>query len=408
MVPGPAHPSMKVLQCHNVYQQAGGEDTVVSDERRLLESRGHKVIAYTRHNDEVSQTPKIRLAAGTVWSRRAAREVTDLIARERPDIAHFHNTLPLMSPSVYSAARKAGVPVVQTLHNYRLLCPKATFFRDNQICQKCLTKKVKWPAIRHACYRDSVSASATITAMLTVHGVRGTYRRDVDAYIACSTFTREQMVKGGLPEDRIHYKPNFEPADPGVGAGDGGYALYLGRLSPEKGVEVLVDAWRRLPGRRLEVIGRGPQQDLVDTLVGERPGDVVRHHWVETDELNRLLSGASLLILPSMNFEGFPKVIVEAFARGLPVVASNVGAMAAVIRDGDNGRLAEYGDPADFARVIAETLDDSAGLARLRANARRDFEDHYTADTNYDTLMDVYTAAAEHYTQTTGRRAAAN
>ncbi|MEE9403823.1 MAG: glycosyltransferase family 4 protein [Algisphaera sp.] len=394
---------MKILQCHNVYQQVGGEDSVVADERRMLESHGHTVVQYTRHNDEVEKLSKLRLAAGTVWSRRTVREITELIARESPDIAHFHNTLPLMSPAVYSAAHRAGIPTVQTLHNYRFLCPKATFFRDDQLCEKCLPKRVKWPAIQHACYRDDRLASATVTAMLTIHGMRGTYHRDVDAYIACSPFTRDKMIEGGLPADRIHYKPNFEPSIPQVGRGDGGYALYLGRLSPEKGVTVLVDTWRRLPGRRLEVIGRGPQQDLVDALAAERPNDVVRHHWVDDDELNRLLSGAALLVLPSMNYEGFPKVIVESFARGLPVVASNVGAMAAVIRDGENGRLARFGDAEDFARVIAQTLDDPAGLAQMRINARRDFEENYTADINHDLLMQVYDAAAQRFAQTRGK-----
>ncbi|MEM1110143.1 MAG: glycosyltransferase, partial [Planctomycetota bacterium] len=158
---------MKILQCHNLYQLAGGEDSVFKDERELLESRGHEVVQYILHNDAVNDVSKLRLAAGTVWSRKSAGELRELVRREKPDVAHFHNTLPLMSPSSYHAVRSEGVPVVQTLHNYRLLCPKATFFRDNHICEECLHKRVKLPAIKHGCYRDSRAATAAVTAMLT-------------------------------------------------------------------------------------------------------------------------------------------------------------------------------------------------------------------------------------------------
>ncbi|MEL7088705.1 MAG: glycosyltransferase, partial [Planctomycetota bacterium] len=293
---------MKILQCHNLYQLPGGEDRVVEDERALLESRGHTVVTHTMHNDRVGDFSKLRLAAGTVWSRAAAREIRDLVRREKPDIAHFHNTLPLMSPSCYYAARAEGAAVVQTLHNYRLLCPKATFFRDNQICEDCLHKKIKWPAIKHGCYRDSRAASAAITTMLTVHGVAGTYRKAIDAYIACSEFTREKMIEGGYPGGRIHYKPNFVPEDPGVGTNAGGYPMYLGRLSPDKGIATLVDAWDRLPDTPLQVVGKGPVEDLVAGLVG-RHAHVKHESWVSQPRLGQLLGEAAFLILPTMNYE---------------------------------------------------------------------------------------------------------
>ena len=385
---------MKVLQCHNRYQMHGGEDGVVADERRLLESRGHSVVPFELHNDDVAELSKPRLAAGTIWSRSSAGKLRSLCRSERPDVAHFHNTVPLMSPSSYYAVRGEGVPVVQTLHNYRLLCPKATFFRDGKLCEKCLGKRVPWPAVRHACYRDDRAASATLTAMLTVHRSYGTYRNRVDAYICCSDFTRQKMIAGGLPVDRLHVKPNFVFDDPGPGSGAGGYVLYLGRLSREKGVSVLAEAWRQLQDVPLEVIGRGPEQDTIDRLIDEGH-PVRRHHWVEDDRLRELMAGAAVLVLPSVNYEGFPRVIVEAYSHGLPVIATGIGAMAEVVEDRCTGRHFRYADPTDLARVVRETLGNPRPLQQMREAARRAFVERYTDETNYRQLMSIYQAAAE-------------
>jgi len=389
---------MKILQCHNLYQLAGGEDSVVNDERALLESRGHEVVQYVLHNDAVDDVSRLRLAAGTIWSRKSAKALRELVRREKPDIAHFHNTLPLMSPSSYHAVRAEGVAVVQTLHNYRLLCPKATFFRDNQICEDCLHKKVKWPAIKHGCYRDSRSASAAVTAMLTVHGVIGTYRKAIDAYIACSEFTRSKMIEGGYPGDRIHYKPNFIAEDPGVGSGDGGYAMYLGRLSPDKGIEVLVKAWDQLDEVPLQIVGKGPVGEQVTALADRH--DLVTHHtWLTFEELGKILGKASFLVLPTMNYEGFPRVIVEAYGHGVPVVASDIGAMGRVVVDGETGRHVKYGDAEDLARVVRELMNDPEQLQRLRRGARLAYEQSYTADINYATMISIYQKARDRFDQ---------
>lgn len=389
---------MKILQCHNLYQLAGGEDSVVKDERELLEAHGHEVVSYVLHNDAVDDMSRLRLAAGTIWSRKSARELRELVRREKPDIAHFHNTLPLMSPSAYHAVRAEGAAVVQTLHNYRLLCPKATFFRDNKTCEECLHKKVKWPAIKHGCYRDSRAASTAVAAMLTVHGTLGTYRKQIDAYIACSTFTRDKMIEGGYPGDRIHYKPNFLAADPGLGAGDGGYAMYLGRLSPEKGIEVLVKAWDQLDDVPLKVVGKGPLQDQIESLAS-RHDNVTHRDWVTFPELGQILSRAAFLVLPTMNYEGFPRVIVEAYAHGVPVVATNFGAMGRVVVDGETGRHIDYGDAEGLARVSQELLNDTEQLQRLRQGARAAYERSYTADINYQTMISIYRQARERFEQ---------
>ncbi len=392
---GPRVPAlaMKILQCHNLYQLPGGEDSVARDERTMLEGRGHGVIVYNRHNDDVPGLGKLSLAARTVWNRRTTRDLTEIIRRERPDVAHFHNTMALISPSGYYACRAAGVPVVQTLHNYRFLCPKSTFFRDDRVCEDCLHKRVKWPSVAHACYRGSRSASAVLTVMSAVHHTLGTYQRQVDAYIACSEFTRDKMIEGGFPGDRIFYKPNFVTPDPGVGSGAGGYALYLGRLVTDKGIGVLAEAWGRIGGDvPLRVIGKGPAEPLIADLIRRQPS--VRHDpWVGQPRLGELLGDAAFLVLPTLNYEGLPRVIVEAYAMGVPVIASNLGAMSRVIDDGVTGRHVKYNDSADLERVVRELHASPDTLAAMRRNARHAYETLYTAERNYATLMDVYAAA---------------
>lgn len=386
-----------MLQVHNLYQLPGGEDRVVEDERALLESRGHRVFTHVVHNDAVQGHGKLALAARSVWSRTSAAALRALCREHRPDVAHFHNTLPLVSPSGYYAVRREGAAVVQTLHNYRLLCPVATCYRDGSICEDCVGKPVKWPAVKHGCYRGSRAASAAVAGVLAVHGALGTYRREVDAYIACSDFMREKMIEGGIAAERIVTKPNFVPDDPGAGDGSGGYALYLGRLVEDKGLGVLIEAWERLAASggevpALRVVGKGPMADAVRSLADRVPA-VTYRDWVGQPELGELLGRAGFLVLPTLNYEGFPKVIVEAYAHGVPVVTSSMGSAGSVVAEGETGRRVAMGDAAELAAVCWELAGDAAQRARLRAGARQAYETHYTADVNHDQLIAVYRGA---------------
>lgn len=384
---------MKVLQCHNYYQQAGGEDRVLADEADLLRSRGHTVVQFTKHNDAVNDISRIRLAWGTIWNSRSAAELKDVIRREKFDVVHFHNTLPLISPAGYYAARSQGVAVVQTLHNYRLTCPSATFFRDGKVCEECLGKRFAMPAVRHKCYRGSRSATLVSATMLAVHKTIGTYARCVDRYIACSQFTKRKLTQAGLPERKIAVKPNFIVNDPGTRSSRGDYAMFLGRLSHEKGVQTLLDAWRLLPaGIHLKLVGNGPLQDIVRAATQGSPNV----EWLpgkSDDEVRDLISEAKFLVLPSVNYEGFPKTIVESLSVGIPVVASKLGAMAELIDDRRTGRLFEAGNPAQLAQVVSELYYDDEALAAMRVAARREYEEHYTAERNYDLLMQIYQQA---------------
>ncbi|OLE74348.1 MAG: glycosyl transferase family 1, partial [Bacteroidetes bacterium 13_1_20CM_4_60_6] len=269
--------TMRILVVHNYYQQAGGEDEVFRAEVALLREHGHDVSTLTTENGAVHGLRSLVAARDAVWSVGFQRRLTECLRQSRPDVAHFHNTFFQVSPAAYYACRDAGVPVVQTLHNYRLVCPSATFYRDGRACEDCVGRAVALPGIRHGCYRQSRAQTAVVAGMLTAHRWLGTWQRSVDAYIAMTEFAREKFIAGGLPAEKIAIKPNFCATDPGIGNGAGGYALFVGRLSAEKGVETLMAAWRRLGGTvPLYVVGDGPLAPAVEEFVGK----VERCHWL--------------------------------------------------------------------------------------------------------------------------------
>src|SRR6185437_1614105 len=255
--------TMRVLVAHNFYQQPGGEDQVFRSELALLQSHGHDPVAFEMHNDDVATMGMLSLAASTVWNRASSRKIADAVRANNIDIVHFHNTFPLMSPAAYYGAHSAGAAVVQTLHNFRFLCAGANFFREGKVCEKCLGKSIPLAGVIHKCYRDNRAASAATVAMLSVHRAMGTYASAVDAYITPTNFAREKFIAGGIPADRIVVKPNFVEPDPGVRAGGGNYAIFVGRLSHEKGLDVLLDAWRDRSLPPLKIVGDGPLADQV-------------------------------------------------------------------------------------------------------------------------------------------------
>lgn len=383
---------MKILLAHNFYQQPGGEDQVFAAEAALLESRGHAVVRHTRHNDDVSGMGTARLAAATVWNGESVRALRALIRRERPAVAHFHNTLPLISPAALHAAKREGVATVQTLHNYRLVCPGALLLRDGAVCERCLGRAVAWPAVVHACYRGSRGASAAVAGMNAVHRALGTWSRKVDRYIALTPFAKSVFVKGGLPAARIAVKPNFVAAGaaPPPDAAREGFALFVGRLSPEKGVATLLEAWRRLPAPpRLLVAGDGPLRGMASRAAAENPAVEILGQR-PADEIAALMRRAAFLVFPSIWYEGMPRTLIEAFAAGTPVVASDLGAMRAMLAGTGAGRLFAPGDAAALAAKVEQLLSHPAELSAMRAAARAEYEAHYTPEANYDMLMRIY------------------
>jgi glycosyltransferase involved in cell wall biosynthesis len=347
---------------------------------------------YTADNHRIDTMGRLELAKTTLWSSASHRDVSQILA-DPADVAHFHNTFPLVSPAAYYAAARKGAAVVQTLHNYRLLCPNAVFFRDGRVCEDCLGKTIPWPGVVHACYRQSRTASAGVAGMLTFHRGLKTSTR-VDVYIALTEFARRKFIQGGIPEDRIVVKPNFV-ADPGIGTHEGRYVLFVGRLAPEKGIETLIEAWRTV--RRdhavsLKVVGSGPSDSMAANM---EPG-IEWLGWRSQEEVVQLMKQARILVFPSRHYEGLPVTIIEAFATGLPVAGSAIGSVGEVIVDGQTGRLFPPGDAGRLADILSTMLSEPEAVHEMGCRARSTYEANYTPARNYRRMMDIYDRAMCH------------
>jgi glycosyltransferase involved in cell wall biosynthesis len=385
---------VKILILHNFYQQKGGEDEIFDTEASLLASHGHEVIRHTVHNDAVKEMGQLQVAAATVWNTQSYRELRELARREKPDVAHFHNTFPLISPAGYHAMKDEGVPVIQTLHNYRLLCPSAIFFRDGRVCEDCLHKSIPWPGVVHKCYRGSLPASATVATMLTTHNALGTWHKKVDLFIAYSQFARQKFIEAGYPQSKLVFKTNCLHPSPAVGQGRGDYGLFVGRLTVEKGVRTLLEAWEKLAGAvPLKIIGDGPLADEVVRrssknagveFLGRRP----------LSEVYDLMGDARFLVMPSQWYETFGRVIIEAFAKGTPVIASKIGAVGELVAHQHTGLHFAAGNAHDLAAQVLWLKGHPEDQQRMRLTVRQEFENKYTADANYQTLISIYQKAA--------------
>ena len=375
--------TLRILFVHNAYQQRGGEDSVVDDEIRLLREHGHVVELYRRDNHDIESMGKLAAARDTLWSARTVHEVLAVLSRFHPDVIHVHNTFPLISPSLYWAAGKRQVPVVQTLHNFRLLCPQAMLLREGKVCEDCVGK-LPWRGVARRCYRGSLPQSAALAGMLVLHRGLGTYTNKVTRYIALNDFCREVFVRGGLPANRLCVKPNFV-ADPGFSSSTRNGFLYVGRLSAEKGIATLATAFAASPGQMCEVIGTGP----ADGEIGRLP-NLKMTGWQDSAYITERMKDSLALVMPSLWYENFPRTLVEAFACGLPVIASRLGAMAALIQDGKTGLLFEPGNAEDLAAKTAWAQAHPDEMRDMGEAARREYESKYTPQHNLEKLLAVY------------------
>ena len=384
---------LRVLVAHNSYRMRGGEDAVVDAEVALLREHGHTVTEYRRHNDELQDMRSLDAAVDTFWSRRTGRDMDRLMAAARPDVVHVHNTFALISPSLYWAAHRHGIPVVQTLHNFRLLCPQAMFLRDGKVCEDCLGH-LPWRAVKHACYRESRTQSAALAGMLVLHRTLGTWQHRIARYIALNDFCRNKFIEGGLPAERIAVKPNFVDFAPPASAERAGF-LYVGRLSPEKGVATLAKATSKTPGILVTVAGDGPDAPLLEGIEG-----VNTLGAVSLAQVRHLMGSATALVLPSICYENFPRTLVEAYGCGLPVIASRIGALAELVVDGETGLLFEPGDADDLAMKLRWAQAHPAEMAAMGLRARSRFEQNYTPQKNYEQLMVIYHAVQSGHIET--------
>ncbi len=388
---------MKVVLVHNYYQQPGGEDEVFSQERSLLESRGHQVVVYNRSNAELlnaSSLQRLLLPKHMIWAEDTRREFLQLLRKEKPSVVHVHNTFMQISPSIFAACCEAGVPVVKTLHNFRLLCPAATFVRQGKVCEECREVSL-WRGIRHACYRDSTFATAAVAVMIAAHWKAQTWAKRVTRYIALTQFARRKFTEGGLSNEKISVKPNFILTDPGAKDGLGEGVVFVGRLSPEKGLETLLKAWGKLSSSiPLRILGDGPLRRKAELAKSRfNLSNVSFAGYVSHQEAQAAIKNARFLVMPSEGYESFPMTLVEALSCGTPIVCSGLGAMQEIVADGCTGLHFSPGNPDDLAAKVDWAFHHSREIAEMGKAARREYEQKYTAEQNYLTLMDIYDQA---------------
>lgn len=377
---------MRIAQIHNTYQVAGGEDRVVELERALLLEHGHVVPQHIVSNDDiVGLTKKATTLFTTPYNPKARSALLTWLNREKPDVVHVHNFFPQFSPSIYDACADAGVPVVQTLHNFRTLCAGALLLRDGRYCDKCVGRLPIW-GIAHRCYRGSLAGSVAVAGMVM------SYRRQrhrVQRFIALSAFARDVFVRAGMPPERIALKPNFVrdpgPVPPGPRTG----GLYVGRLSEEKGIDQLISAWHGI-NQPLQIAGTGP---LEDAMRARAPQSAVFRGWMQSDAIREEMWKSAFLVAPSLSTEQFPMALAEAFSCGLPVITSRSQALEEIVTEGETGLLCAPGDVNELRTKIQWAVAHPQEMARMGLAARARYEARYSDRSNYDMLMRIYADA---------------
>lgn len=387
-----------ILSVHNFYQIRGGEDTVFANEKKLLEEHGHKVITYTRHNSEIAQFSlfrKLLLPLTTMFSLRTYREVKKLIREHGVDIVHVHNTLPLVSPSVYYAALACSVPVVQHVHNYRLQCPEGNFYRNGKICEDCALKGLSC-SVHHRCYRGSLMQTLVSALTMKLHRMLGIYRKL--HYICMTPFTQSNLLAANeragktlFDPTKVHVKPHFTYASP-VPDRERKHYLFIGRLERIKGIGLLLDAFAAMPDKKLVLAGTGSEAEHFEEEALKRGlTNVTFAGFCGRERLNELLAKSKAVIVASQYYEPFGMIIIEAFAAGVPVLAGDIGGFSGIVEDGVNGLLYQYDSPESLCRSIARFEEDRE--TPWYTNAAEAYGKHFAPEVNHGQLMDIYRKA---------------
>jgi len=391
---------MRILLFHNRYQLPSGEDTVLEHEMDLLRGHGHtlEVVIVGNKNLNINNIfSSMCIGLQTIWNHNSKKIVQNAIENFQPDIIHIHNFFPIYSPSIYWAISKYKIPIVQTLHNYRIICANGLLFRDEHPCELCIGRKVPLPAVIYKCYRNSRIATLPLFFMQLFHKFIGTFQFKIDAYIVLTQFAREKFLLGGLKEDKVFIKPNFIP-DPLPAAklnpmrSRKKQFIFVGRLAYEKGVDLILEAWNeiKLPDWTLIIVGDGPDRHKLQSNFREVEG-VEWTGWLEKREIMDLISHSSFLILASRWFEGFPMVLLEAISMGTPVVAPNHGSFSEIISNGKMGLLFEPNNVPSLSNTLASlTKLPARNLDIMSQNAREAFENYYSSERNYNKILEIY------------------
>lgn len=381
---------MRILAVHNRYLISGGEDQSHLAEVALLRELGFQVDEYLEDNQRIAKLGAVRTALKTIWSQETYKRIGKILEEAKYDLVLVQNFFPLISPSVFFAAKRRNVPVILTLRNFRLFCLNGFALLKDTPCVQCLGKTVPWPGVLHACYRGNHFASSVVASMLVAHRLVGTWNKAISHYIVLNQFSYDLFKELGLPDTKLHIKPNFILSDPGIGNGSEAYVLYAGRLSREKGIELLLSAWEsgkvNLP---LLIVGNGPLRFRVENAASTNRGIQYLGEKSQAEVLT-LLKNAIATIFPSIWYEGMPRIVLESFAVGTPVLASHLGSMKTMIKHGVNGYFFEPNNADDLLAKLVE-LCTSPGLYRdIRDTTRMDFEKNYSASANKQSWKELF------------------
>lgn len=384
---------MKILICHNAYQLAGGEDAVVEAEIKLLESNRHDVSLYYVSNDQISSfQEKLKVALSASYSKRAYLAFKQKLLEVQPDVVHCHNIFPLLSPSIYDACVESGIPVVQTLHNYRNVCANALLLREGRSCDKCIQGS-PYQSVKYKCYRDSYFQSAVVANMIAKHRRENTWNNKVTRFIALTEFAREKFISAGFDSDKLKVKPNFVPSAKKNSKASypesRPFALFVGRLSKEKGIDVLLRVWEGL-SHDLVIVGSGP----LESYVKERVKSNIHFLGQKSSaDVSQLMHDADFLIAPSQCYETFGMVIIEAYAQGTPVICPSPSAMAELVDEGITGLTFEINKESDLLDKIKLMI--SENHSGVNAEAVNRYQTLYSPETNYEKLLAIYKEAID-------------
>jgi glycosyltransferase involved in cell wall biosynthesis len=396
---------VKVLCVHNYYGSAApsGENLAYDCDVELLQQHGHEVVQFTTHSDDLRASPvtgRLRGAVTCIWNPLAQVRLRALVRAERPDILHAHNVFPRLSPAIFAAADGTDTASVLTLHNYRVFCAAGTAMRARAACTLCGDRRSVMPALRYRCYRGGLAATIPVATSIALHRRMRTLDRHVDAFIALTSFQRDFLVSRGLiPNGRVHVRANFMPGSPKSMDWEmrKAQAVYVGRLSDDKGVDVLIMAWRAWGEQAppLVIVGDGPRRKLLERLarVQIRSGKITFVGNMPTAKTHSILRASRLVVVPSRAFEGFPMVIREAIAFGVPIIASHVGALASIVADSGCGVAFTPGDAVALAHEALVLWNDPERMRRMAATAVEVYRRLYSEAAAYSALMKVYEAA---------------
>jgi len=386
---------MRILFIHDFYQRFGGEDAVALTEKKLLQEHGDEVIPYTRHNDEIKDYGlwrKLTMPAEVIYSRQTVADLREIVENHRPDVAYIHNFFPLISPSVYPALKSLGVPSIQVVHDFRMLCPTGVFYTEGRVCERCKHGNFLH-AVRHRCYHESYAASALVGSAISLHRISGGLNK-VDGYICLTEFTKQKLLEVGVAAEKLFVKPNFiDASHVRPSAAGGSYALFLGRLSDEKGLWTLIHAFEKLPHIPLKIAGTGPLEGEVRHYVREKQLTHIEILGFKNgQEKWDLLLGSLFVVIPSEWYETFCLVVLEAYAAGKAVLASRMGSLPYVLEQGVTGELFEAGNPEDLAAKANEMTKRPEELQRMGMHGRKLAETKYSPEQNYRQLMEIFSS----------------